>query len=62
MPTMERILYVWEQYLLKKPGDGISRFASEPVGFLFMMFANREEMKRVLIDEYENSAVEMKTR
>ena len=54
--------YVWEKYLLKRPGDEITRFASEPVGFLFMMFASREEMKRVLIDEYENSVVVMQER
>lgn len=53
--------YVWEKYLVRKPGDEITACASEPVGFLFMMFATREEMKRVLIEEYDDSAVVMQS-
>lgn len=43
--------------LLKKKGDLITNYASEPIGFLFMMFSSMEEMQRVLITEYENGMV-----
>ena len=52
--------YLWRQYFIKHPGDAITHFQSEPVGFYFLMFSNASEMKRVLIDEYDNDSVRMK--
>ena len=47
------------EFWLKSPGDEITRFNSEQVGFLFSMFRNREEMNRALIENYLNDFVEM---
>jgi len=47
--------------LLKQAGDAVSRYESEPVGFLFLGFRTRDEMKRVLIEDYDASLVEMET-
>ena len=49
--------YVWRQFLIKQPGEEITHFKTEPVGFYFLMFSNPAEMKRVLIDEYNDSCV-----
>lgn len=46
--------------LLKKPGDYIGNYRSEPVGFLFFMFSSVEQMRQVLIEEYDNSMVEIR--
>jgi hypothetical protein len=37
----------------------IENYRSQPVGFLFFMFASEEEMKEVLIEHYENQMVTM---
>ncbi len=47
--------------LLKKVGDSITHYKSEPVGFLFLNFRTRDEMKRALIQGYDNSMVELAT-
>lgn len=49
--------FLIKSFLLKKEGDIISRYQSEPVGFLFFMFSSQEEMKKLLIDEYEDSII-----
>ncbi len=49
--------YIIYSFLLKKEGSLITRYQSEPVGFLFFMFASQEEMKRILIDEYDDTIV-----
>ncbi len=51
--------YCYDTCILKKEGDEITNYLSEPVGFLFMMFPTAEEMHRVLVEEYENSMVEL---
>lgn len=51
--------YVTESFFIKKSGDVITHFASEPVGFLFMQFASQECMKKILIEEYRNDLVDM---
>ena len=51
--------YVWRQFLIKQPGDEITHFKTEPVGFYFLMFSSSEEAKRVLIDEYNDTSVMM---
>lgn len=48
------------QCLLKKPGDYIENYKSEPIGFVFFMFSAMEQMRQVLIEEYDNSMVEIK--
>lgn len=51
--------YIVSQFLLKEKGAIIQDYMKEPVGFLFMMFSDQEEMKRVLIDEYRCDLVEI---
>lgn len=51
--------FLLNAYMLKKPGDRIENYKSEPVGFLFFMFSSMQQMKQELILEYESSMVEM---
>lgn len=51
--------YLIGQCLLKKAGDEIQNYMSQPVGFLFFMFSSEEEMLRVLIEQYDNSLVKV---
>ncbi len=51
--------YVFDQFMLMKPGEKVDHHLSQPVGFLFMMFSSRDEMIRVLIDEYRSDLVVM---
>lgn len=51
--------YLWNSFFVMKPGDKIISHLDQPVGFLFMMFSDIEEMKQVLIEEYENGMVEI---
>lgn len=53
--------YLIEKFIVKHPGDCITNYKSEPIGFLFFMFSSEEEMKQVLIQEYGNTMVEMRT-
>lgn len=53
--------YLYEQFFLRKKGDVISDYKKEPVGFLFMMFADEEEMKNILINEYSCDLVEIES-
>lgn len=52
--------YLIDKCLLKKAGDKIMNYKSEPAGFLFFMFSSQEEMKRVLIDEYKSNMIKIK--
>lgn len=51
--------YLIDKCILKKIGDRITHFESEPVGFLFFIFSSREEMEQILIKEYDNSIVKL---
>ena len=51
--------YIYDQFLIHEVGDIITDNKKEPVGFLFMMFADAKQMKKVLIDEYRCDLVEM---
>lgn len=51
--------YIFDEFYLKKPGDLITHFDSEPIGFLFMMFRTHEEMKKVLVEEYRSDLVKI---
>lgn len=51
--------YIYNQFMLHEVGDIITDNKRDPVGFLFMMFADAAEMKRVLIEEYRCDLVEM---
>lgn len=53
--------YIYDQFLIHEVGDIITDNKKEPVGFLFMMFADAQQMKKVLIDEYRCDLVEMET-
>lgn len=52
--------YQYDSFFLKKVGDKIENYKSQPIGFLFLKFSSQEQMKRVLIDEYQNGMVEIK--
>ncbi|MBP9997252.1 MAG: ATP-grasp domain-containing protein [Lachnospiraceae bacterium] len=52
--------YIYDSFYLMNVGEVVKNYKQEPVGFLFMMFANDEEMHRVLIDEYRNDLVGVK--
>lgn len=51
--------YITGQFFLLGKGNIIRDYAKEPVGFLFMMFSGKAEMKRVLIEEYRCDLVEI---
>lgn len=51
--------YIVDQCLLKKAGDTIENYLSEPIGFLFFMFSSQEEMHKILIEDYANDVVMM---
>ena len=51
--------YIVSQFMVRKKGDIIRDYRKEPIGFLFMMFSSKEEMKRVLIDEYRCDLVKL---
>jgi len=55
LPEYEK--YVIGKHMIRKPGDRIDNYKSQPVGFLFMMFSSKEEMLRVLIKNYANGMV-----
>ena len=46
--------------ILKKEGDLVTHYESEPIGFFFFNFSSPEEMKQILVEEYDNSAVTVK--
>lgn len=48
-----------DMVLLKRAGDTVTHYESEPVGFLFLNFRTQDEMKQALIQEYDNSMVEL---
>ena len=52
--------YIFYSFLLRSEGDVISNYQTEPIGFAFMIFSSQEEMKHVLIDNYENPFVFMR--
>ena len=53
--------YIFAEYLLHGQGDIIKDYKKEPIGFLFMMFADEEQMKAVLIDDYSCNLVEVQS-
>lgn len=52
--------YLVDEFFLRKTGDVIENYMTQPIGFMFFMFSSSEEMKRVLIDQYENGIVKIK--
>ena len=54
--------YLYDYFMLKKPGECITHYQSEPVGFLFLMFRSAREMHRVLVEEYRNDLVRIKVK
>jgi hypothetical protein len=51
--------YIYDKFMLMDKGDIVTDYRREPIGFLFMMFSDREEMRRVLIDEYRCDLVDV---
>lgn len=51
--------YIFDEYYLMKPGDSIENYLNKPIGFLFMMFSNEQEMLDLLIKDYRKDLVEM---
>lgn len=58
IPEMYR-KYEVERFMLHEVGDVITDHKKDPIGFLFLMFATAEEMKKVLIDEYRCDLVKV---
>jgi hypothetical protein len=52
--------YLKDQFMLMKPGDIITNYKNEPIGFLFLKFQSNWEMKNFLVEQYDNSIVKMK--
>ena len=52
--------YRYGMYVLKKVGDTIVDYKSQPVAILYLIFSTREEMNRVLIENYRNDFVKIK--
>ena len=53
--------YIFEQFFLRKVGDIIEDYKKEPIGFLFMMFADETQMLETLIENYCCDLVEIKS-
>lgn len=51
--------YLMDSCILKEPGYKIKSYESEPMGLLFFNFSSEEEMKRVLIEEYDDGLVDV---
>lgn len=51
--------YLFDVFLLHKEGDIITDHKREPIGFLFMMFSDQEEMKNILIEQYRCDLVKL---
>lgn len=50
--------YVFDKCILKESGYIIENYKSDPVGLMFLMFPSMDEMRQVLIDDYECNIVE----
>ena len=48
---------IYDQFMLKGPGDEITHYKSEPLGFIFLKFDSPAEMKKLLIDGYSDDLV-----
>lgn len=51
--------YIFSTFFLHKKGDMIRDYKRDPVGFLFMMFSDADEMERTLIREYQCDLVKI---
>lgn len=51
--------YLDSVYMLKKEGDSITNYKSEPVGFLFFTFPSSDLMEDILIDNYCDNIVKI---
>ena len=51
--------YLLSSFYILKEGDKIENYKSQPLGFLFFMFPSDKVMKDILIDNYNNTLVEM---
>lgn len=51
--------FIVEKCILKKNGELIENYKTEPIGFVFMIFKNMKEMKKLLVEEYDNDFVTM---
>jgi len=49
--------YLVGQCMLKDEGQEVENYMSEPIGFLFFMFQDKETMHRILIEEYVDNLV-----
>lgn len=49
--------YLVGQCMLKDEGQEVENYMSEPIGFLFFMFPDKETMHRILIEDYVDNLV-----
>lgn len=52
--------YIFADHWLLRQGDTIQDHLKQPIGFLFMMFQNRKEMEKLLLEGYRNDLVKMR--
>ncbi|MBO4899321.1 MAG: ATP-grasp domain-containing protein [Lachnospiraceae bacterium] len=52
--------YIFDEYWVMKIGDEIENYLKQPIGFLFMMFRDREQMEDVLLKQYRCDLVNVK--
>ena len=51
--------YLLDSCILKEPGYIITRHKSDPIGLLFFQFSSAEEMRHLLVEEYDNTLVKV---
>ena len=59
--SSELMRHRYGEWWLCGKGSKIDNHMSTPIGFVFGSFASQEEMRKILIEDYQNSFVEMRT-
>lgn len=57
-PEVEK--YIFDRIILEKPGAEINNYKASTIGILFFEFSSREEMNKIMIEQYDKIRVEMK--
>jgi biotin carboxylase len=56
----ELIHHRYGEWMLSAVGEKITNYRSFPIGYIFGAFSSSEEMKRILIDEYRSTSIEVR--
>lgn len=49
--------YIFQKIILEKPGSVIENYKASTIGIVFMQFNSREEMQKIMIEQYEKIQV-----